>query len=453
MDPYTRRHLLRQAAVGGGLIVLPGVLAACGADEEASTTAAAQAVDRSKVKGASLTSLRQDDGQGPAQRAFSKLLVDPWAKDRGAEAMTFRLVPYDELDRSIRQATGLDLADADGPHIPTYASTDVIQSVTSQFSSEDLEDFLPPVLAESEIGDDVYGVSLARSSQALLYDREVLARYDIKPPSELSEAWTWPEALEVFRQVTEGERKRRGTDQYWALQIANFGRPVGQYNVGGIICRSNGEKGSPTFMGVSEDGLVASGYIDTPESVEGLQFIQDLYQRYDVVPAALSPDLFVSGRTAFFWTFPFTALELDPNDYGVMPVPYFKTPLISTQAFIWAVMADAPNPDAAIDWVGWLSQPEQIRKGAEYYGSMPSRRSVFDQMPELYEGNMRIFTESVLEWGSGAPRTAGFSDYANIYDTLLADVAAGADPGETASGAAEDLDRLLARYPSLPPVG
>jgi len=52
-----------------------------------------------------------------------------------------------------------------------------------------------------------------------------------------------------------------------------------------------------TFAGISLDGLTATGYIDTPEAIAGMQFYQDLYTQ-KLTPAVPISNMFESPQAA-----------------------------------------------------------------------------------------------------------------------------------------------------------
>jgi ABC-type glycerol-3-phosphate transport system substrate-binding protein len=369
------------------------------------------------------------------------------------------LVPINELDRAIRsipqQPERPDVICCNAPNVPTYAYSDIIQPVTNQFTQGDLDDFFPGVKASTLINGEFYGPGTNESSQALYYDRAITEKYGITPPSELEDAWSWQEAIEVFRIIQDGERRDRNTEQYWAFYPGQGGMAGGDiptlfYHLA-CIYRGNGERGSNTFRALSEDGLTTTGYINTPEAVEGLQFIQDMFQTAAIAPLSDTGDFFYNEQVAFWWATPFqygSILEINPalgERLGVTPLPYLTAPVVQTGAFTWCLVNDAPNTDAGTEFVRFMGSQDGNRIYAGLISSIPIRRSLVADFP-VFEGALKPFVDTVAEWAQPRPLTPGYSDYELISGQMLVNVMTGSNPKTAADDAAAEIDRQLRRY-------
>ena len=220
-----------------------------------------------------------------------------------------------------------------------------------------------------------------------------------------------------------------------------------------MLIRSNGEPGSPTFQAVSEDGLTTDGYINTPEAVEALQFLQNLYTTDGLVPSSETPDFFYNEQVVFWLSTPVfvnVIAEQNPDlTFGVTPCPYHKAPIVHTDSFHIGVSAYSDQGELATELTDFLTSPEGSLAMSQAQGTIPQRRSVLSEFPAFQDPPMKVFIDTVEQWAQPRPITPGFSEYDSVYETMLADIATGAPVAETADEAARRIDGQLARYASL----
>jgi ABC-type glycerol-3-phosphate transport system substrate-binding protein len=367
--------------------------------------------------------------------------------------------PFADLDRTIRSTPNdpapPDLLLVDSSNIPTYATLGLLRPLDDVFSAEDQADFLPAPLANSTWDGHFWGPALTESSQGLYYNKEILDRYGIVPPSTLADAWTWSQARDVFIEVQAKEREARGDDRFWALTpaYAYSGIRSGAIYDYGSVVRSNGETGSPTFMVVSEDGMTASGYVNTPEAVEAYEFLQKLWNDDALATRSESQDIFTTGQAAFWFAsmYHHTIIDTDAPDlaWGVTPLPYFKTPVVHTGSFHVVASGLGENQDLAAQLVQFLGMPANLEQTNKTAGQIPPRFSGLPNAPEINEAPLKIFTDTATTWGHSRPRSAGASELNTIWSAMLADILEGAPAQDAADTAAEELDRQLARYKDI----
>lgn len=407
---------------------------------------------------ADLTLLSYDDAQwGPV---WDDMLSGFAAEPRhGVRGVTRRIVPWSELDSSIRRlgdANAADLIIMDGPIIATYAALGVIRPVDDIFPPEEQERFVRASTQAAVWQDRFYGPALDESSQGLWYNRSILDRHGITPPTSLETAWTWDEAREVFREVQAKERERRGNDQFWAVLLGQQGQLGGGQYTGQMMARSNGEAGSPTFAAISEDGLKASGFIDTPEAMEAYSFIQSLYAGEGLAPMSGTTDFFINEQCAFWLAAVSRRTEFEPanpnlrvgDTVSVTAAPYFRTPIIHTGSLHYGVSAFTREPERALELLKTLAAPKNLIRTAVAVGDYPSRSDLIDDpaFKDLHEDPLNIFTQSMRAWGHSRPKTPGFSEYQTIIDRMLADIARGGNVETLTRAATAELDQRLVRF-------
>jgi len=439
----TRRSLL----VRGGLL---GLAAAAGP----SLIAACSSSPASSAKPATLSGLWVP--YDPLIDA-SKAAATSWEAANGIQ-FNIATVPWADWDRTVRafpqQPTVPDVAIVDGPALLGYAANDILLPLDRYFNPRDMQDFLPATTASAMRKGSFYGPATNESSQALAYNKDLLDKYGITPPTELSNAWTWPQLHEIMIDIQKRERAARGNDQFWGMFLGQGNFIGGGTYTGLDLIRSKGAKGSNTYKAISDDGLTVTGYADTPEAMEGYQFLQDLYIRDGLTPQSKSPDFFYNGQIAFWLTDPDVAVtgiaEKAPTmKWGVTPHPYFVTPVVQTDSYHLGVPKNSPNADWAAKLVADMVSPTNVLILASKQKAIPMRKSLLDKADYLRDAHMHVFTETASQWAVPRPITPGWSEYDTVYSQMLADIATGADISKTVSKAVSDIDSQLARYQSL----
>lgn len=431
----SRRTFLAGSAAGLATAILP-------------RPAAAQDNPYAGVSGKDLDCLIWDGG------AFVDTMMaavqDKWSAVGGGK-LNARKVPFADLDRAVRSANqggaAPDIFLANAPNVITYVNLGLVEPVTDMFSAEDLEDFFPTVRLGSTIGGQFYGPSTNENGQALYYDRTLTDRLGIKPPTTLDEAWTWDEALAIFKEVQASERSRRGSDQFWAL-FPNMGN-TGMFFSGGFP-RSAGEKGSNAYKMVSDDGKSTTGYLDAPEAIAGMQLMQDIHQTHGIAPITKQSDLFYNDQIAFFQGVPIyysRILKSRPDiDLASTPVPYIKTPIIHTGSFAWLVNRETSRMDDAKLFVKFMGSPEGNDVVARGWTSPPIRRSMIADRPERTKAPLSLFVEAMDRWSVPRPLTPGFSELDAAWTKLEADIVNGGDVKALVADTVKRIDAQLSRY-------
>jgi ABC-type glycerol-3-phosphate transport system substrate-binding protein len=367
-------------------------------------------------------------------------------------------VPWADWDRTIRafpqQPTVPALAIVDGPQLRGYAANGILKPLTDYFPQADLDDFLPGTIAPAQWKGEFYGPATNESSQAVVYNKDILDKYGITPPSSLDEAWTWPEFRDIMLQIQTAERAERGDDQFWGMFLGQGNFIGGGTYTGLDLIRSAGAKGSPTFQAISDDGLSVSGYADTSEAMDAYQFLQDLYQSDSLTPQSKSPDFFYNNQIAFWLTNPDVAFngiaeKAPAMNWGVTPHPYFVAPIVQTDSYHLGVPANAAYADDAAELIASMVSEQNALILAQEQQAIPVRRSLLDKLDYLQEPKMQVFVDSVAEWGTPRPLTPGYSEYDTVYSQMLNDIATGADIASIVPKSVEEIDSKLARYKSL----
>jgi fructooligosaccharide transport system substrate-binding protein len=207
----------------------------------------------------------------------------------------------------------------------------------------------------------------------------------------------------------------------------------------------------PTFLGLSPDGLTAHGYLDTPEAIAGFQFFQDLFVKYKVAPTVPVQEMLATGRAAMSVG---TEAEVTnyqmyyPHlDWGITPLPYFRTPMSHTGSLHYGVATKTKYPDMAAQLAKYMGNTQSSLIMFKYLGQVPALKSVFKQITAYNTYPRKLFLDTMLQWGVIREKTVGYTEYENGIDTAMTDMTSGVpDVAARVRSMVSSIDQQLAKY-------
>ncbi|MHB8278387.1 MAG: extracellular solute-binding protein, partial [Candidatus Humimicrobiaceae bacterium] len=312
-----------------------------------------------------------------------------------------------------------------------------------------MENLIPIVLPGSMWDGEIYGVPYeADLGMMYIYNRHMYEAAGLdpnKPPKTLDEA------LEHWKKLT----KPDGSQYGYAIRYSG--------NPGGIM-----DKFQPflhAFGGryFSPDGKVASGYVNSPETVAALQFYGDLVNKYKVASLEVGAprDAFGQGLSAslFRESFMIEFLKsqydmIGDEDYSMAPLPNgVKNPGWTTAGHVNMVYKFAPdvNKKAAWEFLMFLLEPDNDWvRSSEKVGSMPLNKSLWETKKDILEARPD-YTASVeilqgesnfYDFNSPAIVELAFPVGDAIVNVLFKNV----DPKEELDKAAKKMDDILNKF-------
>ena len=150
----------------------------------------------------------------------------------------------------------------------------------------DLSIYFEPVLNVGRRGDGLYGIPKDWTSRAVFYNKALFDAAGIPHPTN---EWTMDEFLAIAQELTVGE----GADKQYGFYTWNS-----QYPLQGIVWSNGGDFISP-------DGMTATGYLDSPETIEAIDWYIRLQTEHAVAPSGADAEtigdastLFINGKLA-----------------------------------------------------------------------------------------------------------------------------------------------------------
>jgi ABC-type glycerol-3-phosphate transport system substrate-binding protein len=366
----------------------------------------------------------------------------------------FETVPFRELFPKIEAsvAAGLtwDLFQADGPDMKHYGFNRVVVPLSEYFTEEELKQWFPQSIEEGSFRGELLGPPIMQSCSLMMYNQDMTDAAGLNPPEKLEDAWTMAEAMDAWKKTTVDEDGDGVPDQ-WGVRWGQ-GTWTGDYEHG-ILRRSNGEKGSDTYKGMGDDGVTFKGFLDSPESIEAMQFYQDMHQTDKVTPVEAIPEIFESRKAAFMITpdnriGALNRIHGEGNfNWGVSGIPYFKTPVCHTGSWHYGISPNSENFDVTLAFVKYASSDVGARIWYKHVRQLPANVGLFNELPEYAEdGNQRIWLDAMNSFGIPRIQTPGYTEYQQMFAEAAGNIAAGADPAEQLSAAAGRVEGLVAKY-------
>jgi ABC-type glycerol-3-phosphate transport system substrate-binding protein len=360
---------------------------------------------------------------------------------------------FPKIETSVAAGADFDLFQADGPDIKHYSYNEVIISLDKYFTEEEKAAFLPQTIEEGSYLGTFMSPAIMQSCSLMVYNSDMTDAAGISPPAEL-DGWTIQEAWDAW-EATQTDEDGDGTPEVWGMRWGQ-GTWTGDYEQG-IIRRSAGERGSPTFAGMGPDAITFVGYLDTPEAIAGYQAYRDMhFGDRAVTPIESIPDIFFTKQSAFV-IHPDNAIgtinRLYPDgdfNYGVTGIPYMEggAQLCHTGSWHFGVSPNSEHQDTAAALVKFITGHEGARIWYDNIRQLPARFDIINELPEYNEYPQQLFAQGLEEIGEPRIQTPCYTEYQQLHAVLLQDLqsAEEIDVAARVQKAASDIEQACAKY-------
>lgn len=437
----------KSAAAAVAVALALATLTACSAD--AGNDASAECPDGITT----LTLLRAENN--PPTDEF----IGQWEGANPCAAIEVEEVPWDQLAVQTQliatEEGGPDIIEVDAPNTQTFASAGLLLPLDPYLPDGYLDDAVQASVSELSYDGEIYSTGMAQTVAGLYYNKTLLDELGVTPPTELSEAWTWDEAIEVMKQCQVGDS---ANPEIFGLAPSAFGNgTAGNTYRDLMIIRSAGDPEAPegssaynTFWGIAPDGSTADGYLNTPEAIEAATLYQSMYQGEDKITSNEGlPNAFQDGKACFDLQTSYLAgnLAATPPDFewGITPVPYITTPIVHTGDVTLAVSSRTEHPELAAKFAIDLGIGDEGLAWVASNRSFPSITSAEGDFDYLDELPLSVLYQSLVEWGQPRPPSTHFVEYDQLVSEGLREIAFGADPASTLDAMTAEVDAALGR--------
>ncbi|UCZ53898.1 sugar ABC transporter substrate-binding protein [Bacillus shivajii] len=434
-----------------------GLLAACGGDDEGSSAEPEQ--DGEGEQPSDVVETGEAD-QGVEASGDESVMLDMWIHQTGEDETNFyieRIDAFNEAHEDIHVNVeiiiddgGSSYSDAvnaslvagnlpdvlalDGPYVASFAEAEILLAVDEYMTDEDRNDFVDSILQQGSYDGQVYSLGAMEASVPLYYNKDIFEEEGIEAPTTIEDAWTWDEFLEVSKQLTT-------EDRYGLNLFMNYG--VGEWLtfMGAPFVWSNGG------ALISEDGTTSDGYLNSPETVEGLEFVKTLFEEgvVNLTPGEME---FEEGNAAMALGGPWIAVSADDADFewGMMPYPYSETPVSPSGSMAYGVTSTTEYPEEAFQIMHWMTNEESAKGLSEVTGMPPARISAFDAMDRYDELPWSVIRDQVIGTAQARPQTPAYPVLTDAFAQAFHAAALGEDLEEILDQQVQRVERELRRF-------
>ncbi len=383
------------------------------------------------------------EAENLAMRAIAAAFNTAHAADGTSVSLTF-FPDFQYNEKIAIAAAARDLPDAldlDGPLVARYVAARLLAPLDPYFTPAELADFLPTILEQGTIAGKLYALGAFDSAVVLYYDRALLARAGVSPPSA-GESWTWPEFLSACA------RLRAAGIEPVALHMNESADEWFTYAFSPVVWSGGGRL-------ISSDGRRVRGVLASPENIASLRAWQELFTRHYAATDPVDPDPFGSGRVAMDWSGHWLApahVADKKSNLGAMPLPRVGAHAVAPcGSWCWGVTASARDPALAALWLKWVTDSRAgIAPIVRANGAVPARRSAFAAFPEYAAPPFSLFREQLEHSARPRPRTPFYATLTQHFAAALRDIAHGAAVASRLRAAETEIQSVIDRRAPTP---
>ncbi|MFF5205732.1 ABC transporter substrate-binding protein [Streptosporangium sp. NPDC000396] len=405
-------------------------------------------------------------GAGQGGRSPGTVEITMWhgQEDTSADSVEKLVAEFNRTHPTIKVTTdsGGVTADAMLPKVTTALAADTYPDIAYMYGSwsaniarspkaVDLtsyvkdpkvgwDDFWPNTRATVTVRDKVIGFPAVVDDLAVLYNRKLLAKAGLKEPSK---DWTWDDFRAMARSMTDPATKTYGTT--WAVS----GGEETTWGLWPLLWQNGGQILAPG------DKKAA---FNSPAGVQALTVLQqmavvDKSVYVDSSPAEKGQKLFESGRLGLMLAGPWVLPDLQKAkvDFGIAVLPGTGGDHQTISGpDNWVVLDRGEDRvKASVEFLAWLTAPEQQMVWMKDTGSLPTRKSItalpgYKDFVAKYPG-IQVVTDNLVNAKQVRPASTKYPRVSAYVAEAIAAVLIGRkDPKSALDEAAVKSDAVLA---------
>jgi ABC-type glycerol-3-phosphate transport system substrate-binding protein len=377
-----------------------------------------------------------------AENAAMRAIAEAFNAAHAAEGLAVQLTFFPDFQYTEKvsiAAAARDLPDAfelDGPLVARFVDAGLLAPLDPWIDEATRADFLPTILTQGTIGGRLYALGAFDSAVVLYYDRELLARADVRPAVP-DTGWTWPEFVAAC-----GKLQAAGIVPL-ALHMNESADEWFTYAFSPVVWSGGGDL-------IAADGRRVRGVLASPENVRSLEAWQQLFTAGFAATDPIDPNPFGSGRVAMDWTGHWMArshVATFGSRLGVMRLPRLGPESVAPcGSWCWGVAAAAARPELAAKWLRWVTDSRHgVEPMVRANGAVPARRSAFAAFPEYDDEPYRLFRQQLEAGARPRPRTPHYATLTRHFAAALRDIARGVEVADRLRSAADEIQREIDR--------
>lgn len=307
-----------------------------------------------------------------------------------------------------------------------------------------LASFYPAFMENSQTGGKTYGIPFQRSTPVLYWNKEAFAAAGLDPNTPPA---TWEEMVELGKKLV--KKDENGNVTQWGVRIPTSGFPYWLFqglSTQNDVILANSEGNKTNF--------------DDPKVVEALEYLVSLSTEHGVMEPGIvewgaTPKAFFEGQTAMMWTTTGNLTNVRKNapfDFGVGMLPANKRRGAPTGGGNFYLFKGTSQEQlaAAVDFIKWITEPEQSAKWTMATGYVAPRPATWDTPTmQAYAADFPavLVARDQLEFAVAELSTYENQRVTRIFNDALAAAITGQKDAATALAEAQaQADAILAAY-------
>jgi fructooligosaccharide transport system substrate-binding protein len=351
--------------------------------------------------------------------------------------ITFESFPFAQYFQKMTTA----FAGGSGPDVfwidvrtAEFAKRGALLPLDKYVTDEWVADVFPVALKEGMYNGKRYAVPMHELANGIFVNKALFQQNNIPIPHDVKDAWTWQQLREIGLKLTE---RSAGTTTRWGFGSQ---RDVGDW-VGLPYLAQNGAQP------LSDDYKKATGYLDSPASIEALDFFAKMYTEDKIATASPAPDAFPTGSMAMIDAVSTYVIPLQRQysnfAYDVAPAPRNKQCAVMTGGFNVGISAATTQPDLSWKLVDYMTRVKHAQ-WADESGYLPDRKSVMATNAKYKEHPWKLFLDELEQCGIHRPATSEYGFFSDTFTALAKDITSGANVRASVAKATPVLDQRLA---------
>lgn len=307
-----------------------------------------------------------------------------------------------------------------------------------------LNSFYPAFMENSQTGGKTYGIPFQRSTPVLYWNKEAFADAGLDPNVPPA---TWEEMVEMGKKLV--KKDENGNVTQWGVRIPTSGFPYWLFQ--GLTTQND-------VILANSDGNKTN--FDDPKVVEALEYLVSLSTEHGVMEPGIvewgaTPKAFFEGQTAMMWTTTGNLTNVRKNapfDFGVGMLPANKrrgAPTGGGNFYLFKGTSEE-QLSAAVDFIKWITEPEQAAKWTMATGYVAPRPATWET--ETMKKYAEEFPPVLVARDQLEFAVAELSTYENqrvtriFNDALAAAITGQKGAAEALAEAQAQADAILAAY-------
>jgi multiple sugar transport system substrate-binding protein len=350
------------------------------------------------------------------------------------------ILPEGSYEGQVREAALAgslpDILDFNGPFVYDFIQRGRLVPLDKLLTDNSRLDLFPALIEQGMYQGRIYKVSTYDTGLGVYARASRLLEAGVRVPASVDEAWSAEEFRSILQRLAAHDADGAVLDLGLGAKGEWFSYaflPVIQSAGGDLIDR--------------DSYRTAAGRLNRNEAVEAMTEVQSWIKRGHV-DANRDQAAFLQGRVALSWgdhTAFHRYAQAYPGDVVLLPLPDFGRGARTAQGgWGWAITTACMDRRAAMQFLEYLLQTEQVLEMAEAGAGIPATRSAAARA-ELYRdgGPLHLFVSQLENGPVSRPSLAAYPAISAEFQRTVDEIVRGADVRRSLDAAVQAIDRRL----------